>query len=331
MKVLRAGLSPLTERSENFERYGFDERASSAVVSSERWEVCDDIRFRGRCVVLRPGRTRRCRDGLEQRHFIGAGREQNARIADIVTRPFQCPRNRFLRTRRLSRSVFHYEKQINNFSALASMTALVGRGSGDLWEVCEDDRFSGRCVVLRQADIRRWPDGLERAAFLGADQSTGTRASNDGSLAPPPAPVYDGPSAWKRASLPGDVTSVRAVLGTPGQRCWVEREQVRSGSKQRQRSSRIAGRHHRPAFSVIRLGAEPVRYRHCRWAVAGAMVGSNIGRQRPAGADPRRPALRKRTQPGPTRLLGCHLHFRVWTSIQMTRPPGNTCYRQRAR
>src|SRR5659263_105910 len=40
----------------NFERYGFNDRASSVVVVSERWEVCDDIRFSGRCVVLRPGR-----------------------------------------------------------------------------------------------------------------------------------------------------------------------------------------------------------------------------------------------------------------------------------
>ena len=40
----------------NFERYGFNDRASSAVVQGERWEVCQDVRFRGRCVILRPGR-----------------------------------------------------------------------------------------------------------------------------------------------------------------------------------------------------------------------------------------------------------------------------------
>jgi len=40
----------------NFERYGFNDRASSLVVSRNPWEVCEDIRFTGRCVVLRPGR-----------------------------------------------------------------------------------------------------------------------------------------------------------------------------------------------------------------------------------------------------------------------------------
>lgn len=50
------GESFTTERRvSNFERYGFNDRASSVVVLGERWEVCDDVRFSGRCVVLRPG------------------------------------------------------------------------------------------------------------------------------------------------------------------------------------------------------------------------------------------------------------------------------------
>ena len=40
----------------NFERYGFNDRASSVVVLRDRWEVCTDVRFSGRCVVLRAGR-----------------------------------------------------------------------------------------------------------------------------------------------------------------------------------------------------------------------------------------------------------------------------------
>lgn len=40
----------------NFERFGFNDRASSVVVARDRWEVCDDARFRGNCIVLRPGR-----------------------------------------------------------------------------------------------------------------------------------------------------------------------------------------------------------------------------------------------------------------------------------
>jgi uncharacterized protein YcfJ len=39
----------------NLERFGFNDRASSAVVDSGQWQVCEDARFNGRCVVLQPG------------------------------------------------------------------------------------------------------------------------------------------------------------------------------------------------------------------------------------------------------------------------------------
>lgn len=39
----------------NFERQGFDDRASSAIVRGGRYEICDDRAFSGRCMVLRPG------------------------------------------------------------------------------------------------------------------------------------------------------------------------------------------------------------------------------------------------------------------------------------
>lgn len=40
----------------DLERQGFDDRASSAIVYSDRWEVCEDAWFEGHCRVLRPGR-----------------------------------------------------------------------------------------------------------------------------------------------------------------------------------------------------------------------------------------------------------------------------------
>jgi hypothetical protein len=39
----------------NLERQGFNDRASSAIVDRGRWQVCEDRRFEGRCVVLRRG------------------------------------------------------------------------------------------------------------------------------------------------------------------------------------------------------------------------------------------------------------------------------------
>ncbi|MGZ5215948.1 MAG: beta/gamma crystallin family protein [Caldimonas sp.] len=40
----------------DFSRFGFNDKASSVIVRSGTWELCDDGGFRGRCVVLRPGR-----------------------------------------------------------------------------------------------------------------------------------------------------------------------------------------------------------------------------------------------------------------------------------
>jgi hypothetical protein len=44
------------EQVKDFSRFGFNDRASSVIVTHERWEVCDDARFGGRCMILRPGR-----------------------------------------------------------------------------------------------------------------------------------------------------------------------------------------------------------------------------------------------------------------------------------
>jgi len=51
-----AGRSFTTDRQVgNFGRMGFNDRASSAVVRGGWWEVCDNARFGGACVTLRPG------------------------------------------------------------------------------------------------------------------------------------------------------------------------------------------------------------------------------------------------------------------------------------
>ena len=45
-----------SRQTDNFERYGFNDRASSIIVLLDRWEVCSDAQFGGKCIVLRPGR-----------------------------------------------------------------------------------------------------------------------------------------------------------------------------------------------------------------------------------------------------------------------------------
>jgi uncharacterized protein YcfJ len=51
------GRSITTDRPlDNFNRAGFNDRASSVIVLRDRWEVCDDVYYGGRCLVLRQGR-----------------------------------------------------------------------------------------------------------------------------------------------------------------------------------------------------------------------------------------------------------------------------------
>ncbi|WP_277624204.1 beta/gamma crystallin-related protein [Undibacterium sp. TS12] len=45
----------VSEVQDNFRNNGYNDLASSVIVTSGRWEVCDDAYFGGRCMVLRPG------------------------------------------------------------------------------------------------------------------------------------------------------------------------------------------------------------------------------------------------------------------------------------
>ena len=51
-----SGRSFTTERQvRDFDRYGFNDRASSLTVGEDRWEVCENQAYQGHCVVVRPG------------------------------------------------------------------------------------------------------------------------------------------------------------------------------------------------------------------------------------------------------------------------------------
>jgi uncharacterized protein YcfJ len=70
-------------QNENFDRSGFNDRASSVVVYRDRWEVCTDARFQGRCTILRPGRYPSLNDlGLNDRISSVRPVDKNARVAD---------------------------------------------------------------------------------------------------------------------------------------------------------------------------------------------------------------------------------------------------------
>jgi len=100
-------------------------------------------------------------------------------------------------------------------------SAIVDRGR---WQVCEDRRFEGRCVVLRRGN---YPS----LASMGLGNSISSvrrieRADVSEVAPPPPAPVYDYRVRPSERVFQAPVVSVHAVVGPPERRCWVERQQV---------------------------------------------------------------------------------------------------------
>ena len=98
--------------------------------------------------------------------------------------------------------------------------------TSERWEVCEDARYSGRCVILRQGSYPSLAAmGLNDRVTSTRIVSRNTHVNNE-RYAPMPQQVVDYRPRSNERLYQADVTAVRAVMGTPEQRCWVEREQV---------------------------------------------------------------------------------------------------------
>ncbi len=154
----------------DFGRSGFNDSASSVVIvgdPGERWQVCEDVRFSGRCAVLQPGQYPTLRAiGLNNRiSSVQALARVDTPTAQVL--PVPPPSN-------ASRIVV-YEKQDFGGRVLTvqeDMSDLGRSGFNDRissvevfgahWEICRDRGFAGPCIVLREG---RYPSlasmGLE--------------------------------------------------------------------------------------------------------------------------------------------------------------------------
>jgi uncharacterized protein YcfJ len=97
---------------------------------------------------------------------------------------------------------------------------------GQRWQACEDAGFRGRCTVLRPGQYPSLTamglnDRISSVRPLAASQRVA-----DTDYAPMPVVTQDFRRRRDERLFDADVTSAHAVLGTPGQRCWMEREQV---------------------------------------------------------------------------------------------------------
>jgi len=267
----------------NFAQSGFNDRASSAVVVGNRWEVCEDARFNGRCVVLRPGRyPSLAAMGLNDRISSVRAVNASAQIEDHRYVPMPAPATAqvtFYEYERFQGRHFTANQQVGNFERFGfndrASSAIV---LGERWEVCEDARFNGRCVVLRPG---RYPS---LAAMGLNDRVSSVRIVNGNArvdnnrYAPAPLPAYDNRRRNNERLFEANVTSVRAVVGPPEQRCWIEREQVVQERSSLNVPGAIVGAVIGGVLGHQIGGGRGQDIATAGGAVAGAAVGANVGR-----------------------------------------------------
>lgn len=154
---------------------------------------------------------------------------------------------------------------------------VVERGR---WEVCEHPNFQGDCRILRRGSY----DSLRSMGLNDSISSIRAvprnRRINDMAYAPQPQPVYEYRMRPSERVYEAPITSARAVVGPPEERCWVERERVTmSGSSGDGAVGAIAGAvlggvlGHQIGSGSGRDVATAVG------AIGGAAVGANVARR----------------------------------------------------
>jgi uncharacterized protein YcfJ len=310
----------LTQPAPDFRDFNFNDRASSAIVDGEPWEVCQDVGFRSRCAILVPG-------SYPDLAAVGLGdllsSARPARREPPPPPPVAPPPDGdivFFEHPGFHGRDLNVGGQIDDFQQVgfndraSSVIVFEGR-----WEVCEHPGFYGRCMILRPG---RYPD--LRAMGMDDMISSVRRVRHDASFdddryAPPPQPMYD----WRRRpqefleSVP--VESVHVVYAAPQQQCWVE--QSAAPANARTGGAIVGGLiggilGHQIGDGGNRDGAT------VGGAVAGAVIGSQIAR----GAEQPQAVTRCTSVPpqAPDHYDVSYWYRGVRHHVQTTLPPGPT-------
>lgn len=146
----------------------------------------------------------------------------------------------------------------------------------DRWEVCDNSGFDGRCVVLG-------PGSYGSLAAMGLnDRISSLRVVNVGARfdRDDDRPNFSGDYRRRDGErlFSANVTSVRAVVGPPEQRCWVERQQVNDGRRANVPGA-IAGALIGGVLGHQIGGGSGRDLATAGGVVAGAAVGANVNRE----------------------------------------------------
>ena len=310
---------------EDFRSNGFNDRVSSLVVTGpDQWEACEDIRFNGRCVVLRPG---------QYPNLSGTG--LNDRISSVRKTMTQAPsparaQIAFFEQEGFAGRAFTTDKSLanlnkNGFNDRASSAVVAGTRP---WEVCDDARFTGRCMVLRPG---QYPSlaamGLNNRISSVREIGRDARI-DDRRYAPAPiaSPDYRKRKDERLFEVP--VTSVRAVVGTPERRCWIEREQAPQNQSEVNAPAAVLGALLGGVLGHQVGGGTGKDIATAGGAIAGAVLGSRVGGTNNNGAQlPPQDVQRCEDVPSQARTNYWDVTYTFRGEehrIQMAAPPGRT-------
>lgn len=189
---------------DNFERFGFNDRASSLEVHSGAWELCSDAYFRGHCVTLRAGIYRSLQSmGLDHRvssarpvpgpgpaagsdwenasvvlyeldHFSGRNFPASTAVADLSSVAFNDP----------------------------ASSIYIRRGR---WQFCSDAYYFGQCQVLAPGSYRNLSSmGMNHRISSLRPADAGTPGTPDGGSRYATITLYD------RAAISGQSATFAA-------------------------------------------------------------------------------------------------------------------------
>jgi uncharacterized protein YcfJ len=222
---------------------------------------------------------------------------------------------------------FATDKQVWNFERDGfndrASSVVVDRGR---WEVCEDARFEGRCVVLRRGSYDSLRGmGMDKRVSSVRPVDPGRKYDNE---APEPlaAPTYDYRRRPSERLTDVPVTSVHAVVGPPEQRCWIEHPQT---TEPERRDLNVPGAIVGGILGGILGhqvgGGTGKTAMTIGGAVGGAALGANVDRLSgpPAARDVRR--CETAAPSGPPQYWDVTYDYRgVEHRVQMTAAPGRT-------
>ncbi len=178
------------------------------------------------------------------------------------------------------------------FSTDSPQSHLADRGFNDRassivverdgWQACDDADYGGRCVDLRPG---RYPSlqsmGLnDRVSSIRPSRLVSGPMDDRNRAAPVPA--YPGRDEYRRRDnerlFEANVTDVRAVMGAPEQRCWVEREAVAGDERNAGVPGALAGAVLGGILGHQIGGGFGRDLTTVGGAVAGAALGNKLGR-----------------------------------------------------